>query len=128
MEKKTQEKKDKIQVGVVSHFQRDKKGRIMFETAVSEPIYRDWTPELQKAQDDMIKNFAKMIYEEMQKYIANGGDLSKLDTEEGQEQFKQYRQKQIEEQKRRAELKSIKSKMTDEELEEFLRWKENKNK
>ena len=69
MEKETQKKKDKIQVGVVSHFQRDKRGRIMFETAVSEPIYRDWTPELQKAQDDMLKNFAKMIYEEMKSIL-----------------------------------------------------------
>ena len=110
------------------HFQRDKRGRILPETTVSEPIYRDWTPELQAAEDRMLDNYAKSIYEEMKKYIDNGGNLSKLDTEEGQEHYKDYRQKQIDEKKRKAELRKVKSKMTDEELEEFLKWKENKNK
>lgn len=75
----------------------------------------------------MLDNFAKIIYEEMQKYIANGGDLSKLDTPEGKEHYKAYRQKQIDEQKRKAELRRVKNKMTDEELEEFLKWKESNN-
>lgn len=127
MEKKEQKKKQ-IQVGVVCHFQRDKRGRILPETTVSEPIYRDWTPELQAAEDKMFEDFAKAIYGEMQKYIANGGDLSKLDTPEGQEHYKSYKQKQIDEQKRKAELRKVKNKMTDEELEEFLKWKENKDK
>lgn len=42
------EQKKKIQIGIKSHFQRDKKGRIIPESAVNEPIYADWTPELQK--------------------------------------------------------------------------------
>lgn len=126
MENKEQKKKQ-IQVGVVCHFQRDKRGRILPETTVSEPIYRDWTPELQAAEDRMLSNFAEAIYEDMKKYIINGGDLSKLDTPEGQEHYKAYRQKQIDEQKRKTELRKVKNKMTDEELEEFLKWKESKN-
>ena len=127
MENKEQKKKQ-IQVGNVCHFHRDKRGRILPETTVSEPIYRDWTPELQAAEDRMFEDFAKIIYEEMQKYIANGGDLSKLNTIEEQEHYKAYRQKQIDEQKRKAELRRIKNKMSDEELAEFLKWKESKKK
>lgn len=123
-----EQKKKQIQVGVVCHFQRDKRGRILPETTVSEPIYRDWTPELQAAEDKMFDDFARAIYGEMQKYIANGGDLSKLSTPEGKEHYKAYRQNQIEEQKRKAELRKVKNKMTDEELEEFLKWKESKKK
>ncbi|MGN1223107.1 MAG: hypothetical protein ACI4T1_03145 [Christensenellales bacterium] len=58
MENKEQKKKQ-IQVGVVCHFQRDKRGRILLETTVSEPIYTDWTPELQAAEDKMFDDFAR---------------------------------------------------------------------
>lgn len=116
MENKEQKKKQ-IQVGVVCHFQRDKRGRILPETTASEPIYRDWTPELQATEDKMFDDFARVIYEDMRKYISNGRDLSKLDTPEGQEHYKAYRQKQIDEQKRKTELRKVKNKMSYEELE-----------
>ena len=77
---KNKEQKKKIQIGIKSHFQRDKKGRIIIESAVNEPIYADWTPELQKGQDEMFNNFAKFIADEIIEYQKNGGDLSKLGT------------------------------------------------
>ena len=122
------EQKKKIQIGIKSHFQRDKKGNIIIESAVNEPIYADWTPELQKGQDEMFRNFAKVIADEIIKYQRNGGDLSKLGTPDGDQHMKDYYQKKADEQKRRKELAQIKRKMTDEELEEFLKWKENNKK
>ena len=117
MENKKQKKK--IQIGIKSHFQRDKKGNIIIESAVNEPIYADWTPELQKGQDEMFRNFAKVIADEIIEYQRNGGDLSKLGTPDGDQHIKEYYQKKADEQKRRKELAQIKRKMTDEELEEF---------
>lgn len=122
------EQKKKIQIGIKSHFQRDKKGRIIPESAVNEPIYADWTPELQKGQDEMFNNFAKFIADEIIEYQRNGGDLSKLGTPDGDQHMKDYYQKKADEQKRKKELAQIKRKMTDEELEEFLKWKENNKK
>lgn len=122
------EQKKKIQIGIKSHFQRDKKGNIIIESAVNEPIYADWTPELQKGQDEMFRNFAKVIADEIIEYQRNGGDLSKLGTPDGDQHIKEYYQKKADEQKRRKELAQIKRKMTDEELEEFLKWKENNKK
>ena len=122
---KNKGQKKKIQIGIKSHFQRDKKGRIIIESAVNEPIYADWTPELQKGQDEMFNNFAKFIADEIIEYQKNGGDLSKLGTPDGDQHMKDYYQKKADEQKRKKELAQIKRKMTDEELEEFLKWKEN---
>ena len=122
------EQKKKIQIGIKSHFQRDKKGRIIIESAVNEPIYADWTPELQKGQDEMFRNFAKVIADEIIEYQRNGGDLSKLGTPDGDQHMKDYYQKKADEQKRKKELAQIKRKMTDDELEEFLKWKENNKK
>lgn len=82
--------KKKIQIGTMVHFERSKKKSSEITTKSSEPIYADWTPELQKAQDKMIENFAKFVYEEMLKYIAAGGDLSNLKTKEGKEHFEAY--------------------------------------
>lgn len=124
---KNKEQKKKIQIGIKSHFQRDKKGRIIIESAVNEPIYADWTPELQKGQDEMFNNFAKFIADEIIEYQKNGGDLSKLGTPCG-DKLKDYYQKKADEQKRKKKLAQIKRKMTDEELEEFLKWKENNKK
>ena len=53
------EQKKKIQIGIKSHFP---------ESAVNEPIYADWTPELQKGQDEMFNNFAKFIADEIIEY------------------------------------------------------------
>lgn len=53
------QKKKQIQVGIKCHVKRDKKGRIISESTTSEPIYRDWTPELQKGYDEMMSNFEK---------------------------------------------------------------------
>lgn len=125
---KNKEQKKKIQIGIKSHFQRDKKGRIIIESAVNEPIYADWTPELQKGQDEMFNNFAKFIADEIIEYQKNGGDLSKFGTPDGDQHMKDYYQKKADEQKRKKELAQIKRKMTDEELEEFLKWKENNKK
>ena len=122
------EQKKKIQIGIKSNFQRDKKGRIIIESAVNEPIYADWTPELQKGQDEIFKNFAKIIVDEVIEYQRNGGDLSKLGTPDGDQHMKDYYQKKADEKKRKRELEYIKRKMTDEELEEFLKWKENNKK
>lgn len=122
------EQKKKIQIGIKSNFQRDKKGRIIIESAVNEPIYADWTPELQKGQDEMFRNFAKFIVDEVIEYQRNGGDLSKLGTPDGDQHMKDYYQKKADEKKRKRELEYIKRKMTDEELEEFLKWKENNKK
>lgn len=122
------EQKKKIQIGIKSNFQRDKKGRIIIEGAVNEPIYADWTPELQKGQDEMFRNFAKFIVDEVIEYQKNGGDLSKLGTPDGDQHMKDYFQKKADEQKRKKELAQIKRKMTDGELEEFLKWKENNKK
>lgn len=121
------EPKKKIQIGIIVHFERGKKKSSEMTTKSSETIYADWTPELQKAQDKMIDNFAKLVYEEMKKYIAAGGDLSNLKTKEGKEHFDAYQQKKIDEQNRAKKLREIKKKMIDEELEEFLKWKESKN-
>ena len=121
------EPKKKIQIGTIVHFERGKKSSSEMTTKSSEPIYADWTPELQKAQDKMIENFAKFVYEEMLKYIAAGGDLSKIKTKEGKEHFDAYQQKKIDEQNRAKKLREIKKKMTDEELEEFIKWKESIN-
>jgi uncharacterized glyoxalase superfamily metalloenzyme YdcJ len=82
---------------------------------------------LQKAQDKMIENFAKFVYEEILKYIAAGGDLSNLKTKKGKEHFEAYQQKKIDEQNHAKKLREIKKKMTDEELEEFIKWKESIN-
>ena len=122
------EQKKKIQIGIKSNFQRDKKGRIIIESAVNEPIYADWTPELQKGQDEMFRNFAKFIVDEVIEYQRNSGDLSKLGTPDGDQHMKDYYQKKADEKKRKRELEYIKRKMTDEELEEFLKWKENNKK
>lgn len=122
------EQKRKIQIGIKSHFQRDKKGRIIIESAVNEPIYADWTPELQKGQDEMFNNFAKFIADKIIEYQRNGGDLSKLGTPDGDQHMKDYYQKKADEEKRRKELAQIRRKMSDEELEEFLKWKENNKK
>ena len=122
------EQKKKIQIGIKSHFQRDKKGRIIIESAVNEPIYADWTPELQKGQDEMFRNFAKFIADEIIEYQKNGGDLSKFGTPNGDQHMKDYYQKKADEKKRKRELEYIKRKMSDEELEEFLKWKENNKK
>ena len=84
------EQKRKIQIGIKSHFQRDKKGRIIIESAVNEPIYADWTPELQKGQDEMFRNFTKFIADEIIEYERNGGDLSKLGTPDGDQHMKEY--------------------------------------
>lgn len=58
----------------------------------------------------------------------NGGDLSKLGTPDGKQHMKDYYQKKADEKKRKRELEYIKRKMTDEDLEEFLKWKENNKK
>ena len=94
------EQKKKIQIGIRSHFERDNKGRIIPESAVNEPIYADWTPELQKGQDEMFNNFAKVIADEIIEYQRNGGDLSKLGTPDGDQHMKDYYQKRADEQKR----------------------------
>lgn len=122
------EQKKKIQIGIRSHFERDNKGRIIPESAVNEPIYADWTPELQKGQDEMFNNFAKVIADEIIEYQRNGGDLSKLGTPDGDKHMKDYYQKKADEEKRRKELAQIRRKMSDEELKEFLKWKENNKK
>ena len=96
-----QEQKKKIQIGIKSHFQRDKKGRIIIESAINEPIYADWTPELQKGQDEMFNNFAKFIADEIIEYQKNGGDLSKLGTPCGDQHMKDYYQNKADEQKRK---------------------------
>lgn len=125
MEEKTKKEKRMVQIGVKCWFDRTKEG---YKTTREEPIYAEWTPEIQARHDRAIENFAKFIYEDIKKFEANGGDLSKIGTPEGEKQYDEYRQKQIEEQRHKRKLKEIKSKMTDEELEEFLKWKENKNK
>ena len=94
------EPKKKIQIGIIVHFERGKKKSSEMTTKSSETIYADWRPELQKAQDEMIENFAKFVYEEMLKYIVAGGDLSKIKTKEGKEHFDAYQQKKIDEQNR----------------------------
>ena len=73
-------------------------------------------------------NFAKFIADEIIEYQKNGGDLSKLGTPDGNQHMKDYYQKKADEQKRKKELAQIKRKMTDEDLEEFLKWKENNKK
>ena len=123
-----QRTKEKNQIGIISHFQRDNNGRIIPESAVNEPIYADWTHELQKGQDEMFNNFAMFIADEIIEYQKNGGDLSKLGTPDGDQHMKDYFQKKADEQKRKKELAQIKRKMTDGELEEFLKWKENTKK
>ena len=95
------EQKKKIQIGIKSNFQRDKKGRIIIESAVNEPIYADWTPELQKGQDEMFRNFAKFIVDKVIEYQRNGGDLSKLGTPDGDQHMKDYYQKKADEKKKK---------------------------
>lgn len=121
MEENKNNEKKMVQVGVSV-----KRIKTRLDATKTEPIYAEWTPELQAANDQARDALVRIMYDEIQKYIANGGDLSKLDTPEGQEHFRQYQQKQIDERKRKAELRKIKNRMTDEELEEFIKWKESK--
>ena len=116
------QKKKQIQVGIKCYFQRDKKGRIIPEGTTSEPIYQDWTPELQKGYDEMMNNFAKILADELFKAIGNGLDITKLGTIYADDFFKE----QAEKKKRKQELAKIKRKMTDEDLEESLKWKTEK--
>ena len=116
------QKKKHIQVGFKCYFQRDKKGRIIPEGTTSKPIYQDWTTELQKGYDEMMSNFAKILADELFKAIGNGLDITKLGTIYADDFFKE----QAEKKKRKQELAKIKRKMTDEDLEEFLKWKAEK--
>lgn len=108
--------KRKIQVGVICHFKRDKKGNIISESIIREPIYKDWTPELQAAKEKILSDFAKDIARDI--------DMSIFETENIDENLRQYRQQQAKEQQRKKELQKIKKNMTDADLEEFLKWKE----
>ena len=103
-------------------FSKRRKGRIISESTTSEPIYRDWIPELQKGYDEMISNFVKILADELFKAIGNGLDITKLGTIYADDFFKE----QAEKKKRKQELAKIKRKMTDEDLEEFLKWKAEK--
>ncbi len=120
--------KNQIQVGITINFKRDEKGRIIPGSETNVPIYEEMTPELQKRYDETINNFAKALTYQIIEYQRNGGDLSKLGTPEGDEEYNKYRQKQQEERTRKKELARLKRKMTEKDLEEFLQWKENKDK
>ena len=87
------QKKKQIQVGFKCYFQRDKKGRIIPKGTTSEPIYQDWTPELQKGYDEMMSNFAKILADELFKAIGNGLDITKLGTKDADDFFKEQAEK-----------------------------------
>lgn len=54
--------KRKIQIGVTCYL--DEKGKEI----KSVPIYKAWTPELQKGHDDMLKDFARAILPSVQEF------------------------------------------------------------
>lgn len=121
------EPKRKIQVGAIINIKRGKTAASIEQVGETIPIYEDWTPELQKRQDEMMKRLARIILDEIQEYQRNGGDLSKLRHPEGEQHMNDYYQKKADAEKRKRELTKIRRKMTDEDLEKFLKWKENKN-
>lgn len=101
----------------------------------SEPIYKDWTPELQAAQDKMINDFAKIITDDLLKYGRTGGDMNKLDPSvvydhldkiHKQQKEKSKQQRELEEKKK--DIKTAKLKITDQEFSDFLEWKNSKAK
>ena len=128
-----QSKKDKIQVGEICYFDPTQPKKL--KTIKSEPIYKDWTPELQAAQDKMIDDFAKLITSDLLEYGRTGGDMnnlapsvvySHLDQINKQQKDKSKQQRELEEKKK--DIKTAKLKIIDEEILEFLEWKKFKGK
>jgi len=74
--------KKKIQVGITCHL--DEKGKKI----KSEPIYRDWTPELQQGYDNMLTNFAKAIIPSVQEFYKDPKHVA-----EYEEWLKNYKKK-----------------------------------
>ena len=128
-----QSKKNKIQVGEICYFDPAQPRKL--KVIKSEPIYKDWAPELQVEQDRMINDFAKLITSDLLKYGRTGGDMNKLDPSVVYDHLDKIHKQQIEKSKQQRELeekkndiKTAKLKITDEEFSEFLEWKTSKAK
>lgn len=123
-----EQSKDKFITKITIPIKRGKT-RASIEQA-GEPIYEyaDWTPELQVQHDKMIKDLAQSIYYQIKEYERKGIDISKLGTPEVNQQIKDIHQAKQKQREKEAQLRKIKKNMTDEELEEFLKWKESKKK
>ena len=118
------EEKRKVQVGEIINIKRGKTAASFEQIGEAIPIYEDWTPELQKRHDETMDSLARVFLDQILEYQKNGGDLSNLGTLESKQQMDDYYQKKADAVKRKRELTKARRKMTDEDLEEFLKWKE----
>jgi len=121
------EEKEKVVSKVTAYFNPPKRGDKKIDVYKTEVEYVEMTPEIRAFQEKQIDWFARLLVEDIKKLARNGIDISKLDTPEEKQKLDDYNNRLEEEKRKRTELRKKKKSISDEEYEEFLKWKEQKN-
>ena len=122
------EEKEKVVSRVTAYFNPPKRGDKKIDVYKTEVEYVEMTPEIKEFQEKQIDWFARLLVEDIKKLARNGIDISKLDTPEEKKKIDDYNNRLEEEKRKRTEIRRKKRNISDEEYEEFLKWKEQNKK
>lgn len=122
------EEKEKVVSKVTAYFNPPKRGDKKIDVYKTEVEYVEMTPEIKEFQEKQIDWFARLLVEDIKKLARNGIDISILDTPEEKQKLDDYNNRLEEEKRKRTELRKKKKNISDEEYEEFLKWKEQNKK